>query len=173
MSDSARPPPMPNPRTEDCGWADANGVLVVVTPGMPKVTAGGKVVATTPPAAAGVPGSESPAPTAFSTNVLVYRDSSTLFRAVCRLASRLLAIALPPHIWFGFPGQSQLQLPWVKLVPVPASSVSAQKQSLCHSVISDSQGLELETYSLKTPAYLWRAHSAVQRSIDIWAESST
>lgn len=84
---------MPNPSTEDWGRADVNGALVVATPGMPKVTADGVVVAATPPAAAGVPGSELPAPTAFTTKVLVYRDSSTLFRAVCRFASRLLGVA--------------------------------------------------------------------------------
>lgn len=93
MSDAARPPPMPNPSTDDWGWADVSDTLVVLTPGMPKATAGREVVAVTPPAAAGVPRSGLPAPTAFTNKVFVYRDSSTLFRAVCRLASRLLGVA--------------------------------------------------------------------------------
>lgn len=66
---------------------------MVVTPGTPKVTAVDGVVAAIPPAAAAESGSAELTLPAFTTAVFVYRDSSTLFRAVCRFASRLLAVA--------------------------------------------------------------------------------
>ena len=89
MSDSAMPPPIPNPRTEDWGWVEMGAIVVVVTPRLPKATAIGDEVVAIPAAAAVEPGRVASALAAFTTTVLVYRDSSTLFRAVCRLASLL------------------------------------------------------------------------------------